>query len=258
MKMERRIKYSGAAFLAGVMLISGCSLDTEKTTEMSQATLQETTTVNETGAIEGFEYTILKPDEYGPDLCRGWYIRDEADEKYILICDGWKSSGGYGIHVTNVGYESDTVVISVVATRDTSVETDTILYPVCSVGFNKIPDKVKVVYDDDSELEFGGRIIDTDEWSVDVAIDDDYMAVFSNIDGGRKTYVYKNEDNTYRYINVLTRSNNNVYVKGCGTAPTIYYIDYVSLRFESYEYVVVKGDENTRLDIEGYIKLFGD
>lgn len=251
-----------AALICASVIFSGCKVSKKPDKEPQSAVTETTQTTTASGTIDtqhldGYEYEVMPPDEYGPDLCRGWYIRDTEDEKYVLICDGWKPDGSYGLKVTGVrnGTSGEGVVISVIATRDPEVVTDVILHPACTVKFNKIPDKIKVLYDDGEELGFGGRITDTKEWALDTVIGDDFFAIFSDRSGGRKTYVYKTSDNRFRYINVLARSD-KTYVKGSGSAETINYIDYVARDFGAHDHVTVKGDENNKRNIQQFIDSF--
>ena len=255
---------TGAAFIAATMMLGGCSLATPTPTTTVQ--LMGDTTVSEpyyeTGIVNGYRYEILTAQEYGPELDAGWYIRNTGNEKYILVCDGEKSTGGYYLNIDTILYDSanDTVVITVVASRDEGVVTDAITHPCCSVSFDKIPDKIQVVYDNGAEIAFGGNIIDTDVWAVDIVVDDDYTAVFRGY--MYSTYIYEVEGGKYRYINVYSGSSKQnpdqtEFVKGSGIAETVTYLEYVCRRFGSFETVVIKGDENNEIPAEEYIKMLG-
>ena len=251
----KRFKAIAALLTAATLIITGCSMTTgtSKTEESDEIT---TTSAVLTGKIDGMNYACTREDEYGPDLDRGWYIRDAEGERYILICHGMEGGGGHGIHVTDISNDGDTVVISVVDTYDRDMPTDAITHPCCYVEFSKIPEKIKVmVTSENYEMGFGGYIKDTGKWGLDVAIDEDYTAVF--VGGAEHTYVYKLDDGSYRYINACVYNGGEVYVKGSGSSPTIDYIDIVASQFGAHSYVLVKGDENNQIPVEEYLKMAG-
>ena len=247
-----------ASLMAAAFITSGCS-PAKKTQPDSQITTSSSETTYTSGIVNGYSYTLLRPQEYGPDLWRGWYIRDTEEEKYIMICNGRESTGGYCIQVTSVAYDqaNDMIIITVQTTRDPEIVTDAYTHPCCSVKLDKIPDNVKVVLDTGDEIEFGGKIIDTKNWAVDVAIDDDYTAVFT--DGGHTTIIYKTSDGKYKYINALFPNGfkgdttADHLVKGRGTAPTIDYVDYLATRFGSKGYVLEKGSSE-KIKTEDYLE----
>lgn len=255
----RKICEAGIILIALSMVFGGCSQAKETIEDYNtEPAVTTETEAGQTGSFEDYEYTVLGHKEYGPTLWRGWYIRDTAEEKYILICDGMKYTGGYYINIKDVSYDKSggTVVITVATSRDQEVTTDAYTYPCCAVKFNMIPEKIMVTYDTGDAMEFGGNIIDTEEWAVDTKIDENYMAVFTNGDR-HKTYVYETSDGKYRYINVLKRGD-EIYVKGSGTAETMYYLDYVTVRFGSKRNVLIKGDEDHPIDADEYINSFNE
>lgn len=167
MKIERKTNSTrpayalGAAMIAAAMVLGGCTTKPEETSEvMLEGDVPMIESDYGSGTVDGFEYTILRSQEYGPELEKGWYIRDTDYGKYILICDGMKPSGGYYIDISDISYdpEKDIVLITVTTSRDRSVVTDALTYPTCSVSFDKLPDNVVVVYDYGDSVGFAGYI----------------------------------------------------------------------------------------------------
>ena len=255
-----------AVMMAATVFLGGCAKEEEKPKRHKRDDDTDTSytvpdlTVASSGVVNGCEYTLTKPEEYGPDLDYGWYIRETEDEKYVLICHGLEYSGGYFIEVTNIEYDeaTDTVVISVMHTRDENICTDAYTHACCYVKFKKLPDNIKVIAEDDSEVMFGGKIINTQEWAVDVPIDDDYMVIFTGGYSGHVcfTYVYKIADDQYRYINVMRheKDSDEYFVKGSGTVRAFGAIEWICREFDSWEYAMVKGDEDNLIPIEEYLK----
>ena len=252
----KNLKAIAALLTAATLIITGCSMTTGTSkTEESDATT--TTSAVVTGNVNGINYALTREDEYGPDLDRGWYIRDAEGERYIMICHGMEGGGGHGIEVTDISNDGDTVVISVIDTFDPDRPTDAITHPCCYVEFSKIPEKIKVIVtSEDYEMGFGGYIKDTKIWGLDVAIDEDYTAVFVGT-GVEHMYIYKNDDGSYRYIDALVYESGEVIVKGSGTALNIYAVDSLAWRFHAYSYVLVKGDENNQIPVDEYLKMAG-
>ena len=143
--LGKNLKAIAALLTAAILIITGCSMTTgtSKTEESDAATTTENTGLS--GNVNGMNYACTRENEYGPDLDRGWYIRDAEGERYILICHGMEGGGGHGIHVTDISNDGDTVVISVVDTYDRDMPTDAITHPCCYVEFSKIPEKIKVM-----------------------------------------------------------------------------------------------------------------
>ena len=254
-----------AAMMAVTVFLGGCAKEEEKPKRHKHnddaATSADTSlTVESTGVVNGYEYTLTEPIEYGPDLDYGWYIRETEDERYVLICHGMEYTGGYFIEVTGIEYDeaTDTVVIRVMHTRDQDICTDAYTHACCSVKFKKLPDNIKVYAEDDSEVMFGGKIINTEEWAVDVPVDDDYMLIFTGGYPGHVcfTYVYKIADDQYRYINVMRhdKDSDEYFVKGSGTVWAFGAFEYFCQKFGSWQYVMVKGDEANLIPIEEYLK----
>lgn len=214
------------------------------------------------GVVNGYEYTLTEPKEYGPDLGFGWYIRDTEDEHYVLVCNGMEYSGGYFIEVKKIEYDeaTDTVVIFADKTRDPDIVTDAYTNPCCSVEFKELPDNIKVYCQEDNEMIYGGRIINTEEWAVDLPIEDDYVVIFSSSDkqeGYRHcTYVYRQGPDDYRYINVLYREGDpetETYVKGTGLTTGMIAFTYICPRFNSWSYALVKGEEDKPVDPDDFV-----
>ncbi len=261
---KRPLYATGTAILATTMILSGCSLTTPTTTTSELQLEGEPTTADyySYNVVNGCKYEYLGSELYGPKLDRGWYIRDAGAEKYIVICGGKDYPEGQYLDAEDVYSDRndyDTVVISVKGTRAKGEVTDDTPYPCCYVGFDKIPDKVRIHSYDGINYEFGGYIIDTEVWAIDVPIDKDYKAVFQK--DGNLTYIYEMEDGKYRYINALTfrtsRQNpgKNEFVKGSGTVDSISALERVCTLFDSFEYVKVNGDEENKIKAEDYIKM---
>ena len=273
---RRFLSAACAAMMAAAVFLGGCAKEDEKPRRRDKDDTARTDTTAGTtadptlhtsfnlseikGVVNGYEYTLTKPEEYGPDLDYGWYIRDTEDEKYVSICHGMEYTGGYFIEVTGIEYDetTDTVVIRVMHTRDPNIVTDAYTHPCCYVKFKKLPGNIKVYAEDDSEVMFGGKIIKTQEWAVDIPVDDDYTVIFTGGWSGRVcfTYVYPNADGGYRYINVVRHEadSDELFVKGSGTVMDLGYIEWVCQKFGSWQYAMVKGDEDNLIPVDEYMK----
>ena len=121
----------------------------------------------QTHTAYSYEYCVPDPDAYGPDYPKGWYIRNTGDQVYVMVCDGEKPSSGYGIFVTGVEYDyaEDTVIITVISTRPGADDfgADVLLHPCCTVHFDKIPEKIRVIRYDGSSIGFVGNITDASD-----------------------------------------------------------------------------------------------
>jgi hypothetical protein len=262
---KRPLYATGTALLASTMILSSCSLTTPTTTTTELYLEGEPTMYEEdhsSGVVDGCRYEILQRQEYGPKFAKGWYKRNSDGERYILVSDGMKYEGGFYLDITDISYDSadNTVVITVTASRDREVETDAFTYPCCSVVFDRIPNKVKVKYDDGTVIEYGGVINDTEVWGLNIDIDENYTAIFYG--GVHLTYIYELEDGKYRYIHAqkehsTQHPDQELFVLGSGIADNIYGVEYVCRTFDSFGTVVVKGDEDNVIDAEEYIKSVG-
>ena len=256
-----------AVLIAASVILSGCSKNDDDRKQDIDETETEIETKTSTGEVHGYKYTLEEPREYGPDFTPGWYIRDEGEERYILLCNGMEYTGGYFIEVSGIDYDSDTdtVVITAKSTRDENICTDAYTYPFSRINFDKIPEKVFIQYDSGYEIQFGGYICDTNEWALDVEIDEDYSALITSGFVGRNysTYIYKTEDGKYRYINVMycgsssDDPNLEVYVKGSGTVENLntYGFSEMIEKFGSNGYVLIKGDENNQIPVEQFFEM---
>jgi hypothetical protein len=264
---KRPLYATGTALLASTMILSGCSLmNTTETTEIQlsgEMNVTEDYGNNTLPTVNGYQYDIPRYQEDGRNFDRGWYIRDVEGEKFVLVCGGeFEIEGGiYYIRVTDVTYdpEDNAVVISVEDYIDTSVNLSGLYHPSCSVEFDKIPDKIRIESTNGGTYEFGGYILDTDEWGLDIDIDPDYTAVFDA--GSELTYVYEMEDGKYRYINVghwngsKQHPDMKDFVKGSGTVDNVSELEEVCKRFRSFYRVRLKADEGTEINAEDYIKM---
>ena len=103
-----------------------------------------------------------------------------------------------------------------------TVVTEAFTCPICYIRLSSLPKEVKVVTASGAELNFQGN------YREDFEAGNDYIAVLSDGAGEivEKTYVYKNDDGTYRYVNVeaITESWGstkwNETLVGSGTAAT--------------------------------------
>ena len=253
--------------LAVAVFLGGCKKEEEqfdtrnKNYEPTETVLSQVS--ESSGEVNGYKYTLTRPEEYGPDLDYGWYIREVEDEQWVLICNGMESTGGHFIEVTNIEYDkaTDTVVIRVLHTRDPEICTDAYTHPFCYVKFKNLPDNIKVIAEEDQEVVFGGKVINTEEWAVDVQVDDDYTLILSGSSWKSDhayTYVYKIADDQYRYINVVRNDKypGETFVKGRGTCTSFEALEYYVYRFGTWRTVLVKGDENNPIPIEEYLKSY--
>ena len=263
--IKRPLYATGTALLASTMILSGCFV--ESSTYPTQRPYEEAPTTPDYysyNVVNGCKYEFLGSWLYGPDFDRGWYIRDDGDEKAIIVCAGKDYPEGHYISATEVDTDRndyEIVVISVEGAIAKDPVIDGTPYPCCSVGFvNKIPEKVRIHSYDGITYNFGGYIIDTEVGGLDITIDKDYTVVFQK--GNNLTYVYKMEDGKYKYINAVsgrTSSQNpdmKEFVKGSGTVDSISGLERVSTLFDSFGYAIVNGDEgNTLKTAKEYIKM---
>lgn len=266
--IKRPLYATGTALLASTMILSGCSLlNTTKETEvqvsgeMNIPADYEDYEDNVLPTVNGYTYEIPPYQDDGANFDRGWYIRDVDGEKFVLVCAGEiEFDGIIYIKVTGVTYDPDdnAVVISVEEFRDTSAKISGLYHPSCSVEFDKIPDKIRIDSTDGGSYEFGGYILDTDVWGLDIDIDPDYTAVFEK--GSELTYVYEMEDGKYRYINAskwnISEQHPDMeeFVKGSGIVDNVSELEDVCKRYRSFDKVRLKGDEVAIINAEDYIK----
>ena len=223
--------------------------------------------VNETMSVNGYDTNLLDRTEYGPDLDRGWYIREEEDGTYIVICAGKTNPYDNTMFVSYFKYwESgikpgfDRMTLKVDFQESDAAEfKEGYKYPCCVIKLNKLPKQVEIMTEDETEIPFGGNISDMEEWGIDEEIADNYLAIFT--DGGtdceRRTYYYITDDYQYRYINAIVKSDSGeskILVKGTGTFRYKKDIIKIAKQFESCRYVRLRGQEDTPADVNEYIK----
>ncbi|MBQ2184057.1 MAG: protease complex subunit PrcB family protein [Lachnospiraceae bacterium] len=182
--------------------------------------------LNKTGTVGDYEYTLEGSMDSGFFLDRGYFLMasDETDEVILAICSGKRSTGGYSIEITDIDYKDPVMTITV---KENSPAPDTVVTeaftcPICYIRLSSLPKEVKVVTASGAELNFQGN------YREDFEAGNDYIAVLSDGAGEiiEKTYVYKNDDGTYRYVNVeaITESWGstkwNETLVGSGTAAT--------------------------------------
>ena len=182
--------------------------------------------LNKTGTVGNFEYTLEGSMDSGFFLDRGYFLMasDETDEVILAICSGKRSTGGYSIEISDIDYKDPVMTITV---KENSPAPDTVVTeaftcPICYIRLSSLPKEVKVVTASGAELNFQGN------YREDFEAGNDYIAVLSDGAGEiiEKTYVYKNDDGTYRYVNVeaITESWGstkwNETLVGSGTAAT--------------------------------------
>ena len=220
---------------------------------------------NEPNIVNGYEFTVLDWTEYGPDFERGWYLKEEEDAKYIVICAGRENADDKMMYIcyckywesgTKEDYDKLTLKVDFIESEETDVK-EGYKYPCCTMKCSKLPSKVIITTEDGEEIPFGGYIADMEEWSLDAAIEDNYVGVFTNGDTSceKRTYYYSTEDYRYRYINAIVTQEageSKILVKGTGD---IYYkrdvVD-VAKKFGSCRYVMIPG-EDTLTDVNEYI-----
>ena len=186
----------------------------------------ESKVLAESGVVGDFEYTLEGSMDSGFFLDRGYFLMasDETDEVILAICSGKRSTGGYSIEISDIDYKDPVMTITV---KENSPAPDTVVTeaftcPICYIRLSSLPKEVKVVTASGAELNFQGN------YREDFEAGNDYIAVLSDGAGEiiEKTYVYKNDDGTYRYVNVeaITESWGstkwNETLVGSGTAAT--------------------------------------
>ena len=210
---------------------------------------------------DDFKATQLMSREFGPDLDLGWYIYEEAEDSYyIFVCNGREFTRGNFIYLQTFKYEIyDTEVLTLTIDVDSFSnnlpEVDTPSYPCCGISASRLPQYLIVQTINGNEIPFKGYLSDAEDWGIDVDIEDDYAFILTD-DGSdeRRTYVYETDDG-YEYINaVIMKDSGKTLVKGTGPAYTPDDISLISQRFESYKYVLVNGDEDTKIAADEYIQ----
>ena len=162
MMIERKShirKFLSAACAVMMVLLCGCS---------PKATDAKTVV---TGTVNGLKYSWYEGIAlFGPNFAKGWYFHDEK----ILICDGIQGSGGHGLQVDSIGYDSstDTVTITVVSTTDpNAAPIDACTYPHCYVEFDKLPKHIIVEKRSDLDFKFGGYVAADERYGLTVVAD---------------------------------------------------------------------------------------
>ena len=219
----------------------------------------------EWSSYNGYESCLLVPREYGPDLDTGWYLLEEDEYYYIVICSGQEADGGYFLYPYKVIYniredrETFTIMVDVETYADDMAETKGGGYPCCIVKLKTLPPNIIVTDILANEIQFMGMLTDSEEWGINIQVDEDYTVIFT--DGGspeaRTTYLYKTIHGEYTFINAITKSDDDgqkIIVKGFGQADNIDQAVQVTQRFGSCEYALVKGDEENRITVEDYRK----
>ena len=182
--------------------------------------------LGETGTVGDFEYILEGSMDSGFFLDRGWFLmaNDETDEVILAICSGKRSTGGYSIEIADIDYKNPlmTVTVKENSPAPDTVVTEAFTCPICYIRLSSLPKEVQVETTSGDELKFQGNFRE------DFKAGNDYIAVLSDGAGEiiEKTYVYKNDDGTYRYVNVeaITESWGstkwNETLVGSGTAAT--------------------------------------
>ena len=215
---EKDATDNGQTETAGDILDENSTAESEDTGDVKE--------LGETGTVGDFEYILEGSMDSGFFLDRGWFLMasDETDEVILAICSGKRSTGGYSIEIADIDYKDPVMTITV---KENSPAPDTVVTeaftcPICYIWFSSLPEEVKVVTASGAELNFQGN------YREDFEAGNDYIAVLSDGAGEiiEKTYVYKNDDGTYRYVNVeaITESWGstkwNETLVGSGTAAT--------------------------------------
>jgi hypothetical protein len=215
---EKDAADNGQTETSGEVLDENSTAESEDTGDVKE--------LGETGTVGDFEYILEGSMDSGFFLDRGWFLMasDETDEVILAICSGKKSTGGYSIEIAAIDYKDPVMTITV---KENSPAPDTVVTeaftcPICYIRFSSLPEEVKVVTASGAELNFQGN------YREDFEAGNDYIAVLSDGAGEiiEKTYVYKNDDGTYRYVNVeaITESWGstkwNETLVGSGTAAT--------------------------------------
>ena len=123
------------------------------------------------GTIEEYSYKVTSAA--GSEL-RGYYLDEENrpdSPLYVTICSGECSTGGYGIYVTDLEIENDTLVVTVEETSpaDNETVTEAFTYPACMVEISPKVSNVSVrntggyefeyIEKDPETIELGANIV---------------------------------------------------------------------------------------------------
>ena len=138
--MTLEITYDGSILETYPASFSGI----QKAIIISEAPIVSDTTVPSSDALmNDLEYEIAYGDSYNSQYKqRGYYI-SVADNKYqYIICNGERSTGGYGIKITRIDtLDIGTVIVTVEESSPVSDEvvTEALTYPNCSITFSYEP-----------------------------------------------------------------------------------------------------------------------
>ena len=233
--MNTKIKITIISLILAATLCTGCgpASDTDVTTVQTlpvgavvpadpDETDKETKTPDK-GSLAGVDYTIVKNGENGRGRLRGYRIDAlEQDDSpiYIMIYSGEKSTGGYSIRITDVYEDSDGnffVKVEETEPDPTSYVTEALTYPSCMLKVNILPKKLKVIDQNENEMEkLNKGIVEEkagdadveDDVETDVETDAETLIAVIQDGGGEimwKTYVYKTSSG-YKYRNVETKT----------------------------------------------------
>ena len=230
------------------------------------------------GVAGDYEFELYKPDSFGVMTKeRGYYV-DTLDEPnapyFIVICSGEKNTGGYGIKITDLGFQDDKFLITVEETSpaEGDVVTQAFTCPFCVLKLDKMPARFLVintngqvfpdVYSDDEDISDGNGDIDPRTLEKDYKLPDGWIASFRNGAGEimNETFIYK-EGTGYKYINVVamteswgsTKWNNHFRSEGtCGTKEEVIK---AAEKFGSAGFMVLPDDLTKTHSVEDFIKM---
>lgn len=179
------------------------------------------------GTVGDYEYTILSSSDSTIPMHknRGFYIdsdEESGDTCYFIICSGQKSTGGYGISITDLGMNGNRlyIVVEETAPAPDDMVTEAIEYPYCVLELDKIPESYEVI---NTAGKYFSYILEPnmeDEETREIIeglrgdgyqVPDGYCAVLHGGSGEitYKTYVYYRDDSAadqpyYEYIHVTS------------------------------------------------------
>ena len=231
------------------------------------------------GTVGDYEYTILNSSDSTIPMHknRGFYIDSEeesGDTCYFIICSGQKSTGGYGISITDLGMNGNRLYIVVEETSPApgDMVTEAIEYPYCVLELDKMPESYEVIntagkyfsyiLEPNMEDEETREIIESLRGD-GYQIPDGYCAVLRGGSGEitYATYVYCRDDGTYDYIHVTSRSvswgspfSENM-LDSSGTKDTREEIVETAREHNSCQFMILPGDYRNVYSINDFLTM---
>ena len=236
------------------------------------------------GSVGDYEYTVLSSSDKSvpTQKNRGYYI-DSTEEPgapcCFIICSGQKSTGGYGIRITDLGINGDRLYIVAEETSpaEDAMVTEAIDYPYCVLELDRMPESYDVIntsglyfsyiLEPDMEDEETREILESlrgDSYQVP----DGYCAILNGGVGeiSYKTYVYCCSSGTdgkqyYEYIHVTSTTvswGSTVWrntFDSSGSKSTREEIVETARQHGSGDFMTLPGDYRNVFSIDDFLKM---